>query len=85
MSLTAPPTPITSTISQLNGKNLFNNIGCSLCHAPSLTTAASIFTGMSNVTYHPYSDFALHHMGSNLADGILQGAPAARYSNSSRI
>jgi CxxC motif-containing protein (DUF1111 family) len=28
---------------------------------------------MSNVTYHPYSDFALHHMGSNLADGIVQG------------
>jgi len=23
--------------------------------------------------YHPYSDFALHHMGSNLADGISQG------------
>jgi len=29
---------------------------------------------MSNVTYHPYSDFALHHMGSGLADGINQGA-----------
>ena len=29
---------------------------------------------MSNVSYHPYSDFALHHMGSTLADGIVQGA-----------
>ena len=29
---------------------------------------------MSNVTYHPYSDFALHHMGSRLADGVSQGA-----------
>ncbi len=29
---------------------------------------------MSNVTYHPYSDFALHNMGSTLSDGILQGA-----------
>ena len=29
---------------------------------------------MSNVTYHPYSDFAVHHMGSGLADGITQGA-----------
>ena len=28
---------------------------------------------MSNVTYHPYSDFAIHHMGPNLADGITQG------------
>ncbi len=30
--------------------------------------------GMSNVTYHPYSDFALHHMGARLSDGINQGA-----------
>ena len=29
---------------------------------------------MSNVTYHPYSDFAIHHMGSRLSDGINQGA-----------
>ena len=29
---------------------------------------------MSNITYHPFSDFALHHMGSRLSDGINQGA-----------
>jgi CxxC motif-containing protein (DUF1111 family) len=29
---------------------------------------------MSNVPYHPHSDFALHHMGWGLADGINQGA-----------
>ena len=29
---------------------------------------------MSNVTYNPYSDFALHFMGTLLADGIHQGA-----------
>jgi len=34
----------------------------------------SKFTGMSNVTYHPYSDFGLHHMGPRLADGVSQGA-----------
>jgi len=28
---------------------------------------------MSFVEYHPFSDFALHHMGENLADGINQG------------
>jgi hypothetical protein len=28
---------------------------------------------MSKVTYHPYSDFALHHMGAGIADGIIQG------------
>ncbi len=26
------------------------------------------------MTYHPFSDFALHHVGSGLADGINQGA-----------
>jgi CxxC motif-containing protein (DUF1111 family) len=28
---------------------------------------------MSNVTYNPYSDFALHSMGTGLSDGITQG------------
>jgi CxxC motif-containing protein (DUF1111 family) len=73
MRLTAAPTPTTSTASQLNGQSLFTSIGCALCHSASLTTAASPFTGMSNVTYHPYSDFALHHMGADLTDGIMQG------------
>lgn len=74
MRLTAPPAPTTSTTSQKNGQALFGNIGCALCHSPSLTTGPSPYTGMSNVTYHPYSDFAIHHMGSNLADGVNQGA-----------
>jgi hypothetical protein len=28
---------------------------------------------LSSVTYQPYSDFALHHMGENLTDRINQG------------
>jgi CxxC motif-containing protein (DUF1111 family) len=72
--LSAPPTPATPTPSTQNGSNLFSKVGCALCHSPSLTTAASIFTGMGGVTYNPYSDFALHHMGPGLADGINQGA-----------
>jgi hypothetical protein len=56
---------------------LFSQIGCNLCHSPTLTTAASKFMEMSNVTYHPYSDFALHHMGAGLADGIMQGGAGA--------
>ena len=71
--LSAPPTPAPSTPSTLNGATLFNTIGCNLCHTPSLTTGASPFTGMSNVTYNPYSDFALHSMGTGLSDGIDQG------------
>ena len=77
MRLLAPPTPATPTASTTNGSSLFNQIGCNLCHSANLTTAASPFTGMSNVTYHPYSDFALHHMGAGLADGINQGGAGA--------
>jgi len=28
---------------------------------------------MSFLVYHPFSDFALHHMGTTLADGVSQG------------
>ncbi|MGC2449820.1 MAG: di-heme oxidoredictase family protein, partial [Candidatus Sulfotelmatobacter sp.] len=72
--LSAPAAPGPSNPSTQNGANLFNLIGCSLCHSPSLTTGQSAFTGMSNVTYNPYSDFALHNMGAGLSDGISQGA-----------
>jgi len=74
MRLSAPPAATTSSASQQNGQSLFTAVGCALCHTPSLTTAASIFTGMGSVTYAPFSDFAVHHMGSNLADGITQGS-----------
>ncbi|HYM78843.1 MAG TPA: di-heme oxidoredictase family protein [Candidatus Dormibacteraeota bacterium] len=77
MRLLAPPTPAQSNSSISNGSTLFSQIGCNLCHSTSLTTGTSPFTGMSNVTYHPYSDFALHHMGAGLADGIEQGAAGA--------
>jgi CxxC motif-containing protein (DUF1111 family) len=72
--LLAGPTPTTSTASELNGAALFAAVGCSLCHSTALTTGASPFPGQSNVTYRPYSDFALHHMGATLADGVVQGA-----------
>jgi len=74
MRLSAPPAPAPLTPSAQNGATLFNAVGCALCHTTTLTTGPSRFTGMSNVSYHPYSDFALHHMGSGLADGIVQGA-----------
>ena len=74
MRLSAPSKPAAPTRSSENGAKLFAAVGCVLCHSESLTTAASSYTGMSGVTYHPYSDFALHHMGPGLADGIYQGS-----------
>jgi len=74
MRLSAPPTPGQQSHSTQRGSSLFNKVGCNLCHSPALTTGPSSFAGMSNVTYQPFSDFALHHMGGGLADGINQGA-----------
>ncbi len=74
MRLSAPPTPAPMSASARNGANLFNSVGCGLCHSATLTTGMSKFAGMSNISYHPYSDFAIHHMGSRLSDGVSQGA-----------
>jgi CxxC motif-containing protein (DUF1111 family) len=73
MRLSAPPTPVPPTAHTAQGQTAFERVGCDLCHSETLTSAASFNTGMSNVQYHPFSDFALHHMGWNLADGVSQG------------
>jgi CxxC motif-containing protein (DUF1111 family) len=78
MRLAAPPEPSPETNSTHNGSNLFNSIGCALCHSPSLQAGPSVFSASTEeVTYHPFSDFALHHMGSGLAEGISQGTAGA--------
>jgi CxxC motif-containing protein (DUF1111 family) len=71
--LLAPPRPAQPTASTERGASLFNQIGCSLCHSSSLKSGPSVYAALSDVTYQPYSDFALHHMGPALADGISQG------------
>jgi len=76
MRLSAPPTPADPTPSTQNGALVFGSIGCVLCHSDTLTAGKSRFTGMSDTAYHPYSDFALHNMGPDLADGISQGGAA---------
>ncbi len=71
--LSGPPTGTTSSVSELAGAVVFARIGCAVCHTATLTSGKSAYAGMSNVTYHPFSDFAVHHMGSGLADGVTQG------------
>jgi CxxC motif-containing protein (DUF1111 family) len=73
MRLSAPPTPVPPRADTAAGLSNFEQVGCNLCHSETLTTGNSIVTGMSNVTFHPFSDFALHRMGQGLADGINQG------------
>ena len=68
--LSASSRPSTST---LRGQQVFANVGCQACHVANLTTGKSVMTGQSNVTFQPLSDFALHDMGTGLADGVSQG------------
>jgi CxxC motif-containing protein (DUF1111 family) len=77
--LSAPPRPaLPPGITQAsvdNGRTEFENVGCANCHTPTLTTATSnLDPALSRVSFHPFSDFAIHHMGTGLADGIVQGA-----------
>ncbi|MAX99338.1 MAG: hypothetical protein CMI08_09045 [Oceanospirillaceae bacterium] len=58
----------------LNGRDLFYQSGCHLCHQPSFITRDSTAgtsqnnTHLLNQTIWPYSDFLLHDMGDGLAD-----------------
>jgi CxxC motif-containing protein (DUF1111 family) len=66
----------------VRGDPLFNSVGCAVCHTRSFTTAApgtSINGGafivpaaLGNKIIHPFSDFALHDIGTG--DGIVQNA-----------
>ena len=56
-----------------NGLKVFNTIGCNACHTQSFATQPSSTDGLSNRTFQPFSDFAMHHMGVTLADGVTQG------------
>jgi len=60
------------------GAQVFSNVGCSACHASSQTTGKSNMTGQSNVTFKPYSDFAVHDMGTGLQDRVSQGGANGR-------
>jgi CxxC motif-containing protein (DUF1111 family) len=63
-----------------HGEALFDKIGCATCHVPKLTTAPtgtainggtfSIPPALGDKTFHPYSDFLLHNIGTG--DGIVQ-------------
>jgi CxxC motif-containing protein (DUF1111 family) len=73
----APPRgPISADVSA--GEALFDKIGCSVCHTPSIPTARpgtkinggefTVPAALGNKIIHPYSDFLLHDIGTG--DGI---------------
>lgn len=69
----APPAPMRATSSISAGRSLFAQIGCALCHTPSLKTGVSKTPALSGKTATLYSDLALHGMGPALADGVVTG------------
>jgi CxxC motif-containing protein (DUF1111 family) len=77
MRLLAPPTPNlispggSSSIS--NGRRLFSDVGCGLCHTPTLRTGDSTVAALNDKDANLYSDLALHNMGPRLADNVEQG------------
>jgi CxxC motif-containing protein (DUF1111 family) len=76
----APPRDavLAATPSAVRGSQLFDSIGCAVCHVGSLTTAPAgtkinggtftIPAALGGKTFHPYSDFLLHDVGTG--DGI---------------
>jgi CxxC motif-containing protein (DUF1111 family) len=72
-STAQPSSSASSGASVTRGNQVFSNVGCQACHTKTFTTEKSPLTGQSNVTIQPLSDFALHEMGTGLADGVSQG------------
>ena len=66
----------------VRGDSLFNAVGCNVCHTRNFTTAApgtlinggafAVPAALGNKIIHPFSDFALHNIGTG--DGIVQNA-----------
>jgi len=77
----APPrdSVLAQTQKAKRGSLLFDQIGCSTCHVPTLRTAPAgtkinggtyiISDALGQKTFHPYSDFLLHDVGTG--DGIV--------------
>jgi CxxC motif-containing protein (DUF1111 family) len=68
----------TTTATVDRGQQVFANVGCAACHTRSLTSGKSSTAALTNVTFQPYSDFAIHDMGDRLADGVSQGGAGGR-------
>jgi CxxC motif-containing protein (DUF1111 family) len=77
----APPRDRTlaNTAAAMRGSELFDKIGCAVCHVRSLTTAPAgtkinggaftIPAALGSKTFHPFGDFLLHDVGTG--DGIV--------------
>ena len=75
-----PDMALSQTPSAQHGQALFQHLGCSICHVPTIVTAPagtplngnaySVPDALGNKKIHPFSDFLLHDVGTG--DGIVQ-------------
>jgi CxxC motif-containing protein (DUF1111 family) len=66
----------TSTTSVTLGQQVFSNIGCGACHISTQNTNSvgfSLDPTFNNTSFQPFSDWAVHTMGTGLADNVSQG------------
>ena len=78
----APPRneALAATADAQAGSELFDQLGCAICHVRTITTAPTgtvinggtltVEAALGNKTIHPFSDFLLHNVGTG--DGIVQ-------------
>src|SRR5581483_8806919 len=74
--LAPPPSSVLSaklSPSANNGRNLFHQLDCAVCHKPAMFTGANPIAALSSKQVPLFSDLLLHDMGT-LGDGIVQGA-----------
>lgn len=50
------------------GEEVFDEVGCTGCHAPTLTTGENLNPALANKFINLYSDLLLHDLGPGLAD-----------------
>ena len=73
MRFLAAPTPMPDTDTIVRGRKLFEDVGCAMCHTPTLHTGRSSVEALQDKDVNLYSDLALHNMGQGLADDVSQG------------
>jgi CxxC motif-containing protein (DUF1111 family) len=73
-NLAVPPRRGQNRADVLEGKGLFNSLGCATCHRPTFTTGTvEGQPQLSNQKIWPYTDLLLHDMGEGLADNRPEG------------
>lgn len=56
-----------------HGEQVFDQLGCTACHTPSLTTGPNPIEALSERDVPLYSDLLIHDLGEYLNDDVVQG------------